>query len=180
MARESVDATMEDARKAGTDDATIERTRQQLLSMLATKQQVELLFTRSSQVFFMPLGLEHSAGHLTEYADKLANPFGGDPFPTRASFRLEKMDPSSDSAVVTWRQEIDPVAGARVLEKTMKDMAARMGKPIPPGTTGGFISVKDEARFTVHLSSGWPRHLSHARTTTVAGASQEDSLTFTE
>ena len=179
-ARESVDATLEEARKAGIDDTTIQRTRRQLLAMLATRQQVEILFTRVPQVFFMPLGLEHAVGCPREYEDKLANPFGGDPFPTRASFTLEKADSSSDTAVVTWRQEIDPVAGAQVLERTMKDLAARMGKSLPSGTTGGFLNVKDEARFALHLSSGWPRHVSHTRTTTVAGASQEESLTFTE
>ncbi|MEN6577740.1 MAG: hypothetical protein ABFD90_15460 [Phycisphaerales bacterium] len=180
MARETVDATVEQAKKAGTDDVTAGKTRRQLLSMFATKQQVEMLFTRSSQVFFMPLGLEHSVGRPREYEDRLPNPFGGEPFPTRASFTVDRIDPSSDTAVITWRQEIDPVAGACVLEETMKDMAARMGKPIPAGKILDFVNVRDEASFTLHLSSGWPRHLSHTRTTIIAGASQVDSLTFTE
>lgn len=180
MGRKVIEMTLEEIQRAGTDDATIDKTRQQLLSLFATKQQVEMLFTRSSQVFFMPLGLEHSVGRPSEYEDRLPNPFGGEPFPTRASFTVDEIDPSSDTAVVTWRQEIDPVAGARVLEETLNDLAVRMGKPVPPGRTLDFVNVTDEARFVLHRSSGWPQRLSHTRTTTVAGASQMDSLSFTE
>jgi len=180
MGRKVIEMTLEEARRVGTNDTTIEKTRQQLLSLLATRQQVEMLFTRSSQVFFMPLGLELSAGRAVEYADRLPNPFGGEPFPTRASFTVDRIDPSSDTAMLTWRQEIDPVAGARVLEETLKDLTARTGRPVPAGKTLDFVNVTDEARFVLHRSSGWPRRLSHTRTTIVAGVSQEDSLSFTE
>jgi hypothetical protein len=180
MARKVVDLSLQAMKKSGEDEAALAKTRQQILAMFSTRQQVETLFTRSSQVFFAPLGQEYVPGRPMEYKDRLPNPLGGDPFPTRASFTLEKVDTASDTAVVTWRQEIDPVAGAGILEKTLKDLAARLGKPVPPGKILDLVNIKDEASFTLHLSSGWPQRLTHTRTTIVAGVSQEDSLTFAE
>ncbi len=174
------EACLQEMKRRGMDDTTVGKARQQFESLLGTRQQIEILFTRSSQIFFAPLGVEYSLGRPFEYEDKLANPFGGEPFPTRASFTLEKMDAASDIAIITWRQEIDPVAGARILEKIVRDLAARLGKPVPSGRLLDFINVKDVATFTVHLSSGWPQRVSYTRTMTTAGVSQEDSLTFEE
>ncbi|MCU0916871.1 MAG: hypothetical protein MUC88_20275 [Planctomycetes bacterium] len=180
LAHKVVEMSVQALQKKGANDAALDKTRRQLLSMFATRQQIEVLFTRSPQVFFAPLGMEYVVGRPREYEDQLPNPLGGESFPTRASFTLEKVDPVADTAIVTWRQEIDPVAGAGVLEKTLRDLAARLGKPVPPGKVLDLINVKDEARFTVDLSSGWPRQLSHTRTTSLAGASQEDTLAFSE
>ncbi len=180
MGRKVVEMSLQAMKKGGVNDAALSKTRQQVLSMFATRQQVESLFTRSPQVFLAPLGMEYTVGRPREYEDRLPNPFGGEPFPARASFTLEKVDAASDTALVTWRQEIDPVAGASILEKTLKDLAARLGKPVPPGKILDQVNIKDEASFTLHLSSGWPQRLSHTRTTIVAGVSQEDSLTFIE
>ncbi len=180
IAYKAVDMGMEAGKKDGMDEATAAKIRRQVLAMFATRQQIELFFTRSTQLFFAPLGLEYPVERPLEYDDKLPNPLGGEPLPVRASFTLEKVDAASDTAVVVWRQEVDPVAGARILEKAIKDMAGRLGKSIPPGETLDFLNVKDAASFTLYLSSGWPRRLSHTRTTIIAEASQEDSLTFTE
>ena len=180
MAQKVVDMSLQGMKKSGADEAALAKVRQQLLSMFTTRQQVEALFTRSSQVFFAPSARSTSPAAPWSTRTGCPIPWAANLSPRAASFTLEKVDATSDTAVVTWRQEIDPVAGAGILEKTLKDLAARLGKPVPPGKILDFVNIKDEASFTLHLSSGWPQRLTHTRTTVIAGVSQEDSLTFTE
>ncbi len=163
---------------AGMDNATIETIRKQLESMCATREQIEQLCTREPQMFFLTLGRSYPLSTSIDYQDRLPNPFGGDPFPSRASFILEKVDAGSDIAVVTWKQEIDPVAGAQVLEKTLRELAKRMGHTIPEGQNLDLLGITDIATFTHHLSSGWPQQISHTRTIKIEDGSQVDSLSF--
>lgn len=178
-ARDTLQVLRQSMKDSGMDSATIEKICAQVEPMYAAKEQIEMFCTREPQLFFLTLGRSYSLSESIDYQDRLPNPFGGDPFPSQASFVLEKADAASDMAVVRWEQQIDPVAGAQVLEKTIREMAKRMGKPIPEGDVLNSLSITDSATFTHHLSSGWPQRVNHSRTVKIEDGSQVDSLSFT-
>ena len=163
---------------AGLDEATIEKMREQIAFMFATKQQVEQMCTREAQIFFMALGVELSPSEPLEFKDVLPNPFGGEPFPSRAQFALKTVDRESDRVIITWKQTIPPDDARRIMEKTMRKMAERLGKPAPDEELLKSFSIEDSAEFVLEASTGWINSVTHKRTTKSDGTSQEDVITI--
>jgi len=79
----------------------------EVLAMLTKPAVVESLLLRSAQVFYFACGAALPLGEAVEYADSLPNPFGGDPFPSKAGFLLQEVRADRDEAVIAWHQEID-------------------------------------------------------------------------
>lgn len=163
-------------RKSGQDNTSIEKIRAQIDSMFATKEQIETLFTREAQLFFLPLGRSYNLSKAIEYEDLLMNPLGGEPIPSRGVFTLKAINRILDRATVTWKQEVDPDEAARVMEKSVKDLAARIDKPVPNEERYGPLIIKDDAEFSIELSSGWVNRLTHTRVVKLGGRGQEDTL----
>jgi hypothetical protein len=173
-----VDIVAREMKRAGVDEGKVRAVCQQVRSMFATRANVESLCTQTPQLLFLPLGRSYPASGSIDYRDRLANPFGGEPFPTRASLALERLDERNGTARVTWHQEVDPAAGKRIIEETLRTLAARMGKSIPPGNVLDSMRITDRATFTVELPSGWPQEFSHTRLSQIMGTSREDTTTF--
>lgn len=164
---------------AGFDQATIAKLQTQVASMFATKQQVEQVCTREAQMFFMALGIEVAPSEPLEYADSLPNPLGGEPFPSRAQFALKAVDRASDRASVTWTQTVPPDDARRIMEATLRNLAARLGRPVPDEERLRSLSIEDSAEFVLEMSTGWIDRFTHVRTTRTDGDAQEDETTIT-
>ena len=165
-------------KNAGMDTATMEKIKAPVVSMFATRKGIEAMCTREARMFFMVLGGSYSASEPIEYEGKLPNLLGGEPFPSRATFALKKVDRGSGQAIITWTQTLDPEQTQRILEKTLKDMAARLGGQFPQGKNLESLMIEDTAEFVVDLSSGWLDCLTHKRAMRIGEVTQEDILTI--
>ncbi|HUT89475.1 MAG TPA: hypothetical protein VMY37_08265 [Thermoguttaceae bacterium] len=170
-------ATISDELKiSGIDPGMLSKITAQLASMYATREQIEMMCTREPRMFFLVLGGSFSASEPSEYQDRLPNPFGGEPFPSRAAFVLKEVDRQSQRATIAWTQTLDPQHARRIMEKSLKDLAARVGGPVPQGDVLESMMVEDTAEFVVDLSSGWLDRLSHKRLVSTGTVTQEDVL----
>jgi hypothetical protein len=174
-----LDTLTDELKVAGIDQATVAKTRAQVASMFSTKQQIDQLGTREAQLFFMALGIEFEGGEPVEFEDKLPNPFGGEPFPSLARFALKEVDKKQGMAKVTWTQTVASEDARRIMEKTLKDLTQRLGKPVPDADRLKTFTLEDGAEFSIELSSGWIQSFTHKRVTKTEGTSQEDAITVT-
>jgi hypothetical protein len=174
-----LDVLTEELNAAELDQGTIAKMRSQVASMFATKQQVEQLCTREAQMFFMPLGIELAPSEPFEYEDRLPNAFGGEPFPSRAQFALKAVDRATGRANITWTQTIPPDDARRIMEETLRNLARRLGKPVPDEEQLKNLVIADTAEFVLEVSTGWIYSLTHERSTKTEGTSQEDVVTIT-
>lgn len=164
--------------KSEIDSTTREAIQQKVLAMVATRERIERLCTRDPGMFFFPTGRSYLPGASVVYEDRIPNPLGGDPLPGRGVFHLQRIDSESGTALISWEQTIDPDAGRRVMEKTLKDLAQQLGRPV---AEEGFLEnliVRDQALFTVQLLSGWPERINHSRITRIGDTYREDILSF--
>lgn len=80
-----MDAMTRDPKAPGLDAAAMGKVREAVASMFATKEQIEQLFAREPQMFFVSSGRDYSPGRPIEYEDQLPNPWGAIPSPAAAS-----------------------------------------------------------------------------------------------
>jgi hypothetical protein len=111
-----------------------------------------------------------------EYEDELPNPFGGDPFPTRAYFLLEDVSSAGDTATIVWNQQFDQTKAREVLLTTFREMAERMGTKPPKADELPEFSIVDEARFLYDRNYGVPRTVSWTRTVCSGDQRRIDSM----
>lgn len=168
----------DELKTSGIDPAMVSKVTGQLASMYATREQVETMCTREARMFFLSLGGQFSTTEPIEYQDRLPNPFGGEAFPSRASFVLKGVDRPSQRATVAWTQTLDPEHVRRIMEKSLQDLAARVGGPVPEADALKDMTVEDTAEFVVDMSTGWLDHLSHTRLVKTGTTTQEDVLTI--
>lgn len=164
----------------GLNKTKIEKLGQQVASMFATKQQITELCTREAQIMFMAIGVELVPSQPLAFEDKLPNPFGGEPFPTRAAFTLKENDADSDETTIKWRQTLVPDDARRIMEATLKTLAERIGGPVPDADQLLKFSVEDQAQFVFEKSTGWIHSATHKRSTRAGGNTQEDTVTFSK
>jgi hypothetical protein len=163
----------------GIERAAIDAIRAQVAAMFVTKQAVELFCTREPQIFFMALGMEFRGQMPLQFEDKLPNPLGGEPIPSRSRLVLKELDKKQGLAKVTWNQTASTDI-ARLVEKPVKQMAQRLGKNLPDEGIPNFpVTLEDSAEFSFELSSGWPQSLTHKRRVEAEGGWQEDVITIT-
>ena len=64
------------------------------------------------------------------------------------------------------------------MEKSLKDLATRVGGPVPQGDALESMMVEDTAEFVVDLSSGWLDRLTYKRLIKTGPDTHEDILTI--
>jgi hypothetical protein len=172
-----LEALSAELQAAGLDAATVAKVQAEAQSMFSSKQQIEQLGTRDAQLFFMPLGIEFEGNKPVELDDKLPNPFGGEPFPSRVRFALTAAD--KGLAKITWGQTVAPEEARRIMEKTLKERAERSGKPPSDADLLQAFIIEDAAEFSVEISSGWIQTFTHKRVIKTGESSQEDAVAMT-
>ena len=177
--RKMLDLITRELKASGVDAKAIAGLRAQSESMFGSKEQVERYATQDAQLFFMPIGVEFDSSRVVALEDQLANPFGGEPLPSRVRFTLKEVDKKAGVAKVTWSQTVAPEDARRIMNKTVAEMAKRMGKPVPDADLLKSFTIEDAAEFIVDISSGWIQNLTHQRLTKTGGRTQTDVIRIT-
>jgi hypothetical protein len=172
--RQLTEMTSERLRGGGIDETTLALLRKNMNSMFQTKQQVENTCTREIQFLFATLGIPHDKTSPTEYDVVLPNPLGGDPFSARATFTLAELE--EDRARIVFDQSIPRDEARRVLEKTLEDLAKRLGKELPEGEFPDSVSIDDHGEFWVDTGTGWLRSVSWKRTSKLGEQARIDTI----
>jgi hypothetical protein len=170
---------LDEVKGGGLDDAARDRLGKQLRAMLSTKEKIEQLCFREAQVFFLPVGHSFRPGKPLELDDELPNPLGGEAIPTKTVFALKSHEKATGRVAVTWKQSADPNVTARVMEKTLRDLAKQTGAPVPNGEMLKAMQIEDSAEYTLDRVSGWPLNFTHTRTMSTGPDAMKDTLTFT-
>lgn len=168
---ETFELTAKVMRNAGRDEATIKKVIEQSKSMFASQDQINAFLTRDAQMFFFVLGGSYSTEEF-HYDDVLANPFGGEPIPTKGTLRLKELN--DDNAVIAWSQTIDERASAAIFTDMIKKFSIELKKD--PSEIDFDFTVFDKAEFIVDRETGWLRRLAHTRKTTSNSNSRSDKL----
>jgi hypothetical protein len=129
---------------------------------------------REPTLMYVWCGSQFELGKKREYEDQLPNPFGGDPFPTRASIELVEL--RGAEAVIEWKQRADPERTAQIMLASLKAMARKMGKPEPKVDELPKLAFEDRARFVFDVSVGLPRSAEWSRTTSSDGTERVDGF----
>jgi hypothetical protein len=160
-------------RASNVDDATITQSRATLQNMLSSEVSITALFGREAQVYFMAVGGSF-AKEPTVYEDQLPNAFGGEPFPSVASFQLKYVDQQAKRACVTWEQHLDKAATNRIMKQIVGQLTgdARQAQKMLN------FAVNDKAEFVLDLNTGWLHHLYHNRYADMGVGSQIDTIVF--
>lgn len=173
-----LDTLTTELQTAGLDQATITALQTQVSTMFSTKEQIEQFCVRETRLFFLPIGRRYTPGQPEEYEEHLPNPLGGEPFPSIGRFAFKSVDQEPQRVTVTWTQSVVPEEAARIMDKTVRDLAARMGKAVPNADALKSMTIKDDAEFVVDLRTGWPEQIAHKRSVQSGTSAQEDAITF--
>jgi hypothetical protein len=162
--------------KAGVPKATVDGIRGMVEPLVSSEESIALFFTREPGLLLVPLGHVYSPGKTIPFIDEVPNPFGGDSFPTKSVIKLERIEAGTGNATIRMKQTLDPAQLNRILEKTMNDLARRVGKPVPPGQELPEFNMEDEAEFAVEPKTGRVISVSHSRITKTSGFVQKETV----
>jgi hypothetical protein len=162
--------------KSGVPKATVDSLRKMVEPLASSEESIVTFFVREPAVLLIPLGHVYSPGKSIPYLDEMPNPFGGESFPTKSEIKLERIDAKTGHAVIRQKQTLDPAHVTRILEKTMKDLGKKLGKPFPPDQELPEFSVLDETEFVVESKTGRLVSGSHVRVTKTAGLVQRETI----
>lgn len=162
------------------DANTKNATRQQMLALFNTKQQIESILIREVRLYYLVIGGSFTPGKRVTYNDLVPNPFGGEPFPCVGSFLLKEHDAASGRAVVEWKNTLDPQHTRRILLKTFADLANRLGAPPPKDSDLPLFNIEDIAEIVMDAKTGWVKSLNQKRitSTTQSGQAMRDVRTL--
>lgn len=171
-----VEAVSDELKKAGLDEAAVGTIRGQVSATFASQEQINQFATREPQLFFMAMGAEFDGDAPIEMDSELPNPFGGEPFPSRARIALKELDKETGLARVTFQQIVQPGEARRIMEQSLREMAKRIGKPAPDGPLFKDVAIEDHADLVIETSTGWIRSLTHTRKSRVDAGFQQESI----
>jgi hypothetical protein len=169
----------EESRSSGADANVLIQTASQMRSMFSNKEQIKTFCIGDIQLFMAAIGRDYDPCKPFEYEDRIANPFGGEPLPTKGKFSLKVSDVKSDNVLVLWEQVFDS-------DKALKAITEGIGKmaPNPEKVRREMLSqlkdfsIEDHGEYSIDKSSGWIERMSHMRITKSGGIFQKDSITM--
>lgn len=178
--QKALTALTEELKNGGIDQALINQVRAQVSAGFLTREKIEQSCTRDLGFLFLVHGVELSTAKPAEYEGSLPSPLGGENIPSRARFELKDIDRKQQLARVSWSQTVDSMKAREIIEKTMRDLAKRLGKPVPDQKElMKNLEIQDQAEITVQLNSGWVQELKYQRTSRVDNMTQKESAHFT-
>jgi hypothetical protein len=174
-----LDIIKDECRAIMPEDELLKMTNQ-MRSMFTSKDQIRIFCIGDIQLYMAAIGQELDPSKPFEYEDKIANPFGGEPLPTKGKFFLKAGDEKSGNVVVIWEQVFDS-------DKALKAIAEGMGKmtPEPENARREMLSqlkdfsIEDRGEYLINEYSGWIEKMSHTRTTKTGGGFRKDGITMT-
>jgi hypothetical protein len=139
---------------------------------------VENAILKDAGIFLLPSGGSFVVGEKKAYQDRIANPFGGEPFHTRAYFLLESIEPETGRATMTWSRALDREKSRDVLEKTVAELVRRAGPAHQADIDLSGLSLEESASYVYELTTGVPLTVEHRRAVTAGTRSRTDRLSF--
>lgn len=136
------------------------------------------LLLNEPQIFTMPSGASLVVGEKRSYESLLPNPFGGAMLPAKAYLELRAVDRTKREATVEWRQTVDSEKASPILEASVREVAKRSGKELPPEASLTFDTIEDATTYVYDLDTGWPKSVVWSRSSTMAGVRTIDGLRF--
>jgi len=134
-------------------------------SVFSGQRNIEAFFAKEIRLCTFVLGWYISPGKPERYPDFLPNPFGEEPFPSKATLLLTAYDAATGRAELKWWQNLDPVEARRILRESAEAEAKRLGKPAPDPAAVPTLSISDAAEISLDNHTGWLRSLRNRRTT---------------
>ena len=172
---------LEQAAQSGANEQQVEQIRQNMAALTSSDEQLAAVFARDIQLYHFPLGGALDVGQPVEYEDQVANPFGGQPFPSKAQVVLKEYDPGAGRAVIEWEQTLDPEKSKTILIETLSALARQQGSEAPKeGDLPDPFSIVDTGTFVVDTNAGWVTSLDYQRNATVGPQSEVDITKITD
>ena len=169
-----VDAIL-DLRKGLTAEQR-DRLRQQLREVMLSDAAIQQVWGNEPQLFLNAHGLELSLAKPIRRKVTLPLPIGGGAVAANLEVKLKSLDRKNHTAVITMKQEIDPMEGARMVNQLLKKVA---GKELPVRDSLKHLRISDSTEIVIDTNSGWPIRVEHTRIGRILGATQRDVITFT-
>ena len=157
----------------------IAQMQEQILQMSGTRAQVEKTASFQAEIALAATGRTYKLGEALEYAVELASPLGGPPIPRRNRFTLRSYDAKTGRATVEWSQTVNEHAARSAIERYMRELAEKMGRPVDDLSELRSLSVHDRGTFVLDAKTGWPLDVHTIRTTTLGAGSQVEEHRFT-
>jgi hypothetical protein len=133
---------------------------------------------KDPQLLHYASGGVYELGVEQQYEDLVPNLLGGEPIPSRASFRLTAVDHEAGKATIEWRQTLDEARARDSLTATLNDLATGMGAPLPQGAGLPNVTIEDTGKFVMDLATGWPVSVHHERVTVIGDMRRVDRSVF--
>jgi hypothetical protein len=124
--------------------------RKEIERLWSSREVIEPAFLKDCSLVVTPLGKAVTPDKPNTAELGLPNPLGGDPLPAKREFSLKKQTP--ERLTIGLKQTLDPEA-RKVLEKTLQDLAKRVGRPVDSKLPK--FDVTTEGEFLVDVKSGW-------------------------
>jgi hypothetical protein len=140
-------------------DAAIEKTK----GMFATQAQTTMLMTRSVAMYFYPIGVNIDADKPLDTTSSIANPFGGEPFPTQTRMVATPVATARNQYRITLDTKFNSTEAQRILEESIKRFAEEPSANQPIDR----FDIKDHSEFVFDADQGWVIQGSHTRTSIV-------------
>jgi hypothetical protein len=127
---------------------------------------------KEPRLFTLPAGGSYTLGEDNEFADALPFPMTGELIPTQASLRLDSVDDDAGTAVILWKQTLDPEAAKRIVGQYVANIAQTFGSDETAETVFGeadTFDIRDRGHYTYNLATGLPEIMTWARDTKTSG-----------
>ncbi len=162
----------------GATQAQVDQVMAVTKGMFAKREQAEAMWLKDPAVLFFPVGEKLEEGKAKETVEELPNPLGGDPFLTKRTVELTKVDAKAGTAVIRVSVAFDEKAAEKILNQTIRDLTMRLGKEPPNADAIKGFRITDAAEYTVSTKTGWVEKAKFARTVKQGEDKQTDTQEF--
>lgn len=180
-----VDGTIEKRRRAGTSEESLAAVRKMVTDLYADEERATAALMKEAGLYFQIYGYELEAGVPLEYQTELANPLGGTAYPAEGTWRLDgfnpKANPPAKLVKVRWQQKVDEKEAVRIMVQTVREMAEKVGKPMPENEAAKLMKmqfeISDDGTYTYNRETGFIESLRYKRLTVAGDKRNSETVT---
>lgn len=146
----------------------IDEYRENILSILQSKESIEKIMFKELQVFHMPLGLEYQREDTVRYREELPNLLGGNPIGADAMMYLENVDLENEFCTMVVSMKLDQADVKAMIDQLLQAMVTNSADPKELGEVR--IEINDLNRFSYWYYPGIPKKIDTRRESVLAMA----------
>ena len=158
---------------AGVDEATLRARLTPVLERMTSENALSSTLGRQAAVFNFFTGASLTRGKPMAYTDVVPSPWTADVIPTQGAFELG--DVNANTVTIRWSQTIDPVKGAEVMQRVVKQL---VGGELPKGEAMPELRLTDTATVVVERRSGLPLRIEQVRRIQAGGNTKTTTWTL--